>query len=61
MRREMKSMTERCLVDTNVLVYAFDESDAKHAIAETILKDLVNSGRGVVSVQNLTEFSRVMT
>ncbi|OIO26653.1 hypothetical protein AUJ14_01385 [Candidatus Micrarchaeota archaeon CG1_02_55_22] len=54
-------MTERCLIDTNLLVYAFDESDAKHAAAETLLKDLVNSGRGVVSVQNLAEFSRVMT
>lgn len=57
----MNYMTERYLIDTNILVYAFDGSDTKHAAAEAALQDLVNSGRGVISVQNLAEFSRVMT
>ncbi|MBI4148693.1 PIN domain-containing protein [Candidatus Woesearchaeota archaeon] len=51
------------LIDTNVLVYAFDNSlAAKRQIAQSLLsKALSESGMFCVSIQNLSEFFAVVT
>jgi len=50
------------LVDSNVLVYAFDPRDQrKRRQAVAILERLVSSGRGVLSVQCLSEFFNTVT
>jgi predicted nucleic acid-binding protein len=47
------------LVDTNLLVYAYDPRDvAKNAQAQHLLKVLRHHKRGVLSVQTLAEFMR---
>ena len=49
------------LVDTNVLVYAYDPRDRKkQEHARAILRRLVPGGLAVISVQCLTEFFRVV-
>lgn len=49
-------MTARLLVDTSVLVYAYDSADAaRQERAFAILDELATSGRGVLSVQILAE------
>jgi len=49
-------MTDRCFVDTNVLVYAHDCSAGhKHKLAQSLVEELWNSGRGVLSTQVLQE------
>jgi predicted nucleic acid-binding protein len=53
-------MTER-LIDTNILVYAYDVSETiKHPIAKDLLTQIWKTGGGVVCVQNLMEFFVVM-
>jgi predicted nucleic acid-binding protein len=48
---------DKTFLDTNVLIYAYDVSAGKkHAIAKTIIMDLWNSGRGILSIQVLQEF-----
>jgi predicted nucleic acid-binding protein len=47
----------RVFVDTNIIVYAYDSSaGAKHSRAAEMLKDLWNTGRGIISTQVLQEF-----
>lgn len=47
------------LVDTNLLVYAYDPRDeAKNERAQQVLQRLRRSRRGVISVQSLAEFMR---
>ena len=49
-------MTVSCLVDTNVLVYAYDRAEpAKQRRAFHVLDQLANSSRGALSVQVLSE------
>ena len=49
------------LVDTNVLVYAYDLDDpSKHAIARALLEQLSNQGRLIFSTQVFNEFCSVM-
>jgi len=49
-------------VDTNVLVYAHDASDAaKQPVARGVLEALWTSGEGVLSTQVLQEFYAVAT
>jgi len=49
-------MSDKCFVDTNVLVYAHDRSaGAKHQQALSLVEELWNSGRGVLSTQVLQE------
>ena len=49
-------MSDRCFVDTNILVYAHDHSAGlKHQRARLLLEDLWNSGGGVLSTQVLQE------
>ncbi|MBF0466566.1 MAG: PIN domain-containing protein [Nitrospirae bacterium] len=54
-------MTDR-LIDTNILVYAYDISEGeKHMISKAILKQIWEEGGGVVCLQNLMEFYVVIT
>jgi predicted nucleic acid-binding protein len=56
-------MTEPvALIDTNILVYAFDSANKhKHTVAQKIVADAFRgSARYAVSVQNLAEFSVVV-
>lgn len=49
-------MSDKCFVDTNILVYAHDRSGgAKHQIAHRLVEQLWNSGSGVLSTQVLQE------
>lgn len=49
-------MSDRCFVDTNILVYAHDRSaGVKHQRARQLIEDLWNSGQGVLSTQVLQE------
>jgi len=50
------------LIDTNMLVYAYDTSEGtKHETAKQLLKQIWEEGGGVVCVQNLMEFFVVIT
>jgi predicted nucleic acid-binding protein len=49
-------MSDKCFVDTNILVYAHDRSTGvKHQRAQILIEQLWNSGKGVVSTQVLQE------
>ena len=49
-------MTERCFLDTNILVYAHDRSTGtKHQRARALVEQLWASGKGVLSTQVLQE------
>lgn len=49
-------MSDRCFVDTNILVYAHDRSTGiKHIRARDLLESLWDSGNGVLSTQVLQE------
>jgi predicted nucleic acid-binding protein len=55
------STDQRALVDTNVVVYAYDPTDpTKHARARALLAELSNSGLLVFSAEVLNEFCAVM-
>lgn len=50
------------LIDTNVLVYAYDRGEhLKQQQANRILDDLFNTGAGILSAQSLAEFFRAVT
>lgn len=50
------------LVDTNVLVYAYDRSEPeKQAIAISVLENLATSGAGALNAQVLAEFFVTVT
>lgn len=50
------------LIDTNVLVYAYDVSEkSKHQVAKYLLNEIWDYGGGVVSLQNLSEFFVAVT
>ena len=50
------------LVDTCILVYAYEKSDMeKHVAAKEAIRLLLEEGNAAVSVQNLAEFSRVLS
>ncbi len=52
----------KTFLDTNVLVYAYDNTAGrKHEIARDRLLDLWDSGRGVISTQVLQEFFVTVT
>ena len=49
-------MSEKCFVDTNILIYAHDRSQGiKHERARQLIERLWNSGQGVLSTQVLQE------
>ena len=55
-------MTARILVDTNVLVYAYDRSEPeKQNRAVEVLDRLLVTGKGVLSTQVLAEFFNTTT
>lgn len=55
-------MIERYLVDTNLLVYAYDRTEPEKQLkAVEILDTLVKSRTGVLSSQILSEFFNVVT
>lgn len=55
-------MRDRIFVDTNVLVYAYDRSEAaKQQRAVEVLDHLIASGKGVISTQVLSEFFNAVT
>lgn len=50
------------LIDTNILVYAYDISEAeKNSLAKSILQEVWGQSGGVVTLQNLAEFFVVVT
>ena len=50
------------LIDTNILAYAYDRSEQqKHAVSNSLVADFWQTGDGVVTLQNLTEFFVVIT
>jgi len=50
------------LIDTNILVYAYDTSEgAKHDFSKNIVEQVWQDRGGVVCVQNLMEFFVVIT
>jgi len=50
------------LIDTNILVYAYDTSEGKkHEISKSLLKQIWEAGGGIVCLQNLMEFFIVIT
>lgn len=49
-------MSDKCFVDTDILVYAHDRSaGVKHDRARQLLEQLWDSGQGVLSTQVLQE------
>jgi len=55
-------MTDKVLLDTNVLVYAYDPSEpVKQQTALTLLDRLITSGSGLISTQILSEFFVTVT
>lgn len=53
---------ENRLIDTNVLVYAYDVSEkVKRRVARSLLDEVWEQGGGVVTLQNLSEFFVVVT
>ncbi len=53
---------ENSLIDTNVLVYAYDVSEkAKRQVARALLDKVWDRGGGVVTLQNLSEFFVAVT
>jgi predicted nucleic acid-binding protein len=52
----------RVFIDSTILLYAVDKSDsARRATARKILRDLIRSGKGVVSTQVAQEFYAIAT
>jgi predicted nucleic acid-binding protein len=50
-------MSDRCFLDTNILVYAHDNAAGwKHERAATLTEQLWNQGTGLISTQVLQEF-----
>ncbi len=55
-------MPDRSLVDTNIVVYAYDPTDGgKQAKAQALIQGLVQTDSLILSVQVLNEFYRAAT
>lgn len=55
-------MTGKVLIDTNILVYAYDYSDREKQNKSTnLLNKLVNQNVGAISTQILSEFFNIIT
>ena len=51
-------MSDRCFVDTNILIYAHDVSAGlKHRLANELLQRVWNDANGAISTQVLQEFA----
>jgi len=54
---EMRCMSDKAFVDTNILIYAYDlDTGSKHTIAADLIQQLWHSGMGLLSTQVLQEF-----
>ena len=50
------------IVDSNILIYAYDSAEGKkHEKAIKAVEEILLSGNGVLSIQNLVEFYSVIT
>ena len=50
------------LIDTNIIVYAYDTSEGeKHEASRNLLRQIWKEGGGVICLQNLMEFFVVIT
>ncbi|MBM4389005.1 MAG: PIN domain-containing protein [Deltaproteobacteria bacterium] len=49
------------LIDTNILVYAYETGSEKRHQCVEIINGSIDSGNGVLSIQNILEFSSVVT
>ncbi len=55
-------MTDEYLLDSNILIYAYDTSEGKkHELAKELLEDCFMGQPFAVSLQNLTEFFNAIT
>jgi predicted nucleic acid-binding protein len=55
-------MTDRSFIDTNILIYAFaDTEDVRHEKASALVADLLDQQNACASVQVLKEFHAVAT
>lgn len=55
-------MAENRLLDTNILVYAYDFSEKRRReIAKALVDEVWDAGGGVVTLQNLSEFFFAVT
>jgi predicted nucleic acid-binding protein len=55
-------VAENRLLDTNVLVYAYDVSERRRReIAKALVDEVWNAGGGVITLQNLSEFFFAVT
>lgn len=58
----MTVMNGRFLVDTNILIYVYDQTEPrKQARAEEVYDRLILSGQGVISTQIMAEFFNAAT
>ena len=58
----MTEKPELQLIDTNILVYAYDKSYLKkHKIAKEAVEESWQTQSGVLSIQNLAEFYSIIT
>lgn len=54
--------SEKCLLDTNILVYCIDKTSIYHLPCQKIVKSVFEgSVKGVISIQNILEFYSVVT
>ena len=54
-------MKDRYFIDTNILIYTFDNSDsAKQESARGIINHAISSGKGIISSQIVQEFLNVV-
>lgn len=54
-------MNGRCFLDTNIFIYAADESDMRKARrAQKLIAEVADSGKGVCSYQAIQEFVNVV-
>jgi predicted nucleic acid-binding protein len=54
-------MTKK-LIDSNILIYSYDSTDEeKHNISKKAISEILLKDQGILSVQNLAEFSRAIT
>lgn len=52
---------EKALVDSNILVYAYDNTSDKHEKAVETIEKYMLEEKIVLSIQNIVEFTRVVT
>ena len=55
-------MSDKCFLDTNILIYTFDHSTQnKRAVAQSLVEKALTSKNGAISFQVIQEFINVST